>query len=142
MEVALLDDEATLSIDTSGAGLHRRGYRKLAGPAQIRETLAAALVQLSFWEAGRPLLDPFCGSGTIVIEAALLGRNLAPGRKRTFAAEHWPPFAAGTCSKKIHIRQENLLECLLVCFFILFFICWLVWINRGCEWLGFAWSYF
>ncbi len=94
VEVALLDDEATLSIDTSGAGLHRRGYRKLAGPAQIRETLAAALVQLSFWEAGRPLLDPFCGSGTIIIEAALLGRNLAPGSNRQFAAEHWPPLTA------------------------------------------------
>ena len=91
VEVALLDDEATLSIDTSGVGLHRRGYRKLSSPAQIRETLAAALVQLSFWEAGRPLIDPFCGSGTIVIEAALLGRNLAPGRNRSFAAEHWPP---------------------------------------------------
>jgi 23S rRNA (guanine2445-N2)-methyltransferase / 23S rRNA (guanine2069-N7)-methyltransferase len=92
--VALLDDEVTLSIDTSGDGLHRRGYRKLTGPAQIRETLAAALVQLSFWKAGRPLIDPFCGSGTVVIEAALLGRNLAPGRKRPFAAEHWPPLPA------------------------------------------------
>lgn len=93
VEVALLDDEAALSLDTSGEGLHKRGYRSLAGPAQLRETLAAALVQLSFWKPGRPLIDPFCGTGTIVIEAALLGRRLAPGRIRTFAAEYWPAIA-------------------------------------------------
>ncbi len=89
VEVAILNDEATISIDTSGDGLHRRGYRTLTGPAQIRETLAAALVQLSFWKPGRPMIDPFCGTGTLVIEAVMLGRNLAPGRNRTFAAEHW-----------------------------------------------------
>jgi len=89
VEIALLEDEATLSIDTTGDGLHRRGYRSLVGEAQIRETLAAALVQLTFWKPGRPFLDPFCGTGTIVIEAAMLGRNLAPGRRRTFAAESW-----------------------------------------------------
>lgn len=89
VEIALLEDEATLSIDTTGDGLHRRGYRTLTGPAQIRETLAAAMVQLSFWKPGRPFLDPFCGSGTIVIEAAMIGRNIAPGRNRTFAAESW-----------------------------------------------------
>lgn len=93
VEVALLEDEVTLSVDTSGDGLHRRGYRTLTGPAQIRETLAAALVQLSFWQPGRPMIDPFCGTGTIVIEAAMLGRNLAPGRNRQFAAEHWPRIA-------------------------------------------------
>ncbi len=94
VEVALLEDEATVSIDTTGDGLHRRGYRTLAGQAQIRETLAAALVQLSFWKRSRPLVDPFCGTGTIVIEAAMLGRNFAPGRNRAFAAEHWPPIGA------------------------------------------------
>lgn len=94
VEVALLDDEATISIDTSGEGLHRRGYRTLVGPAQLRETLAAALVQLSFWKPERPLLDPFCGTGTIVVEAALLGRRLAPGRQRRFAADRWPTFPA------------------------------------------------
>jgi 23S rRNA G2445 N2-methylase RlmL len=62
----------------------------LVGPAQLRETLAAALVQLSYWRPGRPLIDPFCGTGTLVIEAAMLGRRLAPGRRREFAAEHWP----------------------------------------------------
>lgn len=90
IEIALLNDEATLSLDTSGHGLAKRGYRTLTGPAQIRETLAAALVQLSFWKPERPLIDPFCGTGTIVIEAALIGRRMAPGRNRRFAMEHWP----------------------------------------------------
>ena len=90
IEVALLDDEATLSLDTTGEGLAKRGYRTLTGPAQIRETLAAALVQLSYWKPERPLIDPFCGTGTIVIEAVMLGRRLAPGRLRQFAAESWP----------------------------------------------------
>ncbi len=89
VEVALLKDQATLTIDTSGAGLHRRGYRKLSGEAPLRETLAATLVRLSFWEPGRPLIDPFSGTGTIPIEAAMMGRNIAPGRLRTFAAEQW-----------------------------------------------------
>ena len=94
VEVAILEDEATLSLDTSGDGLAKRGYRTLTGPAQIRETLAAALVQLSFWKPERPLIDPFCGTGTILIEAATIGRRMAPGRLRQFAAEHWPSLAA------------------------------------------------
>ena len=94
VEVALLEDEVTLSLDTSGDGLAKRGYRTLTGPAQIRETLAAALVQLSYWKPERPFIDPFCGTGTIVIEAALLGRRMAPGRLRRFAAEDWPSVAA------------------------------------------------
>src|SRR5690606_29139949 len=90
VEVALLKDEATLTIDTSGPGLHKRGYRTLVGSAPLKETLAAALVQLSYWNSTRQLVDPCCGSGTIPIEAALIGRNLAPGRNRTFPAEAWP----------------------------------------------------
>ena len=89
VEVALLENEATIAMDTSGVGLGKRGYRSLAGAAQLRETLAAALVELSYWKPERPLMDPFCGTGTIVIEAAMIGRNLAPGRNREFAAEHW-----------------------------------------------------
>jgi len=92
-EVALLADEATLTLDTSGPGLHKRGYRTGIGPAPLKETLAAGLVLLSFWRPERPLLDPFCGSGTIPIEAALIGRNLAPGLHRTFLAESWPALA-------------------------------------------------
>ena len=87
VEVSLVDDVATIDLDTSGDGLHSRGYRTLAAEAQLRETLAAAMVQLSFWRPERPLVDPFCGTGTIAIEAALIGRRLAPGRNRTFAAE-------------------------------------------------------
>lgn len=94
VEVSLVDNRATIDLDTSGDGLHRRGYRRLAAPAQLRETLAAALVSLSFWKPGRPLVDPFCGSGTILIEAVLQGRNLAPGRNRQFAAEAWPAIDA------------------------------------------------
>ena len=94
VEVRLVDDQAQLLIDTSGAGLHKRGYRPLRGDAPLRETLAAGLVLLSFWKPGRPFIDPFCGSGTIPIEAALIGRNLAPGHHRTFAAEAWPRCAA------------------------------------------------
>lgn len=90
IEVALLKDIVTLTIDTSGAGLHKRGYRELAGEAPLKETLAAALVLLSRWEPSRILADPFCGSGTIPIEAALIGKNIAPGLYREFASEEWP----------------------------------------------------
>ncbi len=89
-EVALLNDEATLTLDSTGPGLHKRGYRVAGGAAPLKETLAAGLVQLSFWRPERPLLDPFCGTGTIVIEAASIARNQAPGARRAFAAESWP----------------------------------------------------
>lgn len=94
IEVSLRDDVAMLTLDTTGVGLHKRGYRRLVGEAQLRETLAAVLVQLSFWKPNRVLADPFCGTGTVPIEAALLGRNIAPGLKREFAAESWPTVAA------------------------------------------------
>ena len=104
IEVSLLKDRATLTIDTTGPGLHKRGYRKLVGEAPLKETLAAAMIQLSYWNSGRMLLDPFCGSGTIPIEAALLGRKLAPGLHRTFAAEEWP-----TLPREVwqHTRDES-----------------------------------
>ncbi len=89
VEISLRDDIATLTLDTTGVGLHKRGYRSLVAEAQIRETLAAVLVMLSYWRPGRMLVDPFCGTGTIPIEAALIGRNLAPGLNRSFAAETW-----------------------------------------------------
>ncbi|HHT27058.1 MAG TPA: class I SAM-dependent RNA methyltransferase [Firmicutes bacterium] len=90
IEVALLKDEVTLTIDTSGSGLHRRGYRPLVGAAPLRETLAAAMIMLSYWNKDRALLDPLCGTGTIPIEAAMIGANMAPGLRRRFAAETWP----------------------------------------------------
>ncbi|EGD46554.1 rRNA (guanine-N(2)-)-methyltransferase [Ruminiclostridium papyrosolvens DSM 2782] len=90
IEVALLKDIVTLTIDTSGAGLHKRGYRKLVGGAPLKETLACAMILVSHWKKDRILLDPFCGSGTIPIEAAMIGRNIAPGLGREFDAEKWP----------------------------------------------------
>ncbi|MCK9444273.1 MAG: class I SAM-dependent RNA methyltransferase [Tissierellaceae bacterium] len=90
IEVALLKDVATLTIDTSGEGLHKRGYRDRQGDAPIKETLAAAMLLLSYWNKERVLFDPFCGSGTIPIEAAMIGKNMAPGLERDFAAEKWP----------------------------------------------------
>jgi len=90
IQVAMLKDIATLTIDTSGSGLNKRGYRLQAGEAALKETLAAALVLLSFWNKDRLLIDPMCGSGTILIEAALIGRNIAPGLNREFASERWP----------------------------------------------------
>jgi putative N6-adenine-specific DNA methylase len=89
IEVALHKDIATLTIDTSGAGLHKRGYRIAQGEAPLKETLAAALVQLTNWTPDRPFVDPFCGSGTIPIEAALIGQNIAPGFNRDFVSEQW-----------------------------------------------------
>lgn len=90
IEVGLLKDIATITIDTSGVGLHKRGYRQTAGGAPLKETLAAAMVDLSFWNPDRLLLDPMCGSGTIAIEAAMIGRNMAPGLRRQFDSEEWP----------------------------------------------------
>ncbi|MFV0445047.1 MAG: class I SAM-dependent RNA methyltransferase [Planctomycetaceae bacterium] len=90
IDVHLLKDRCTITLDTSGAGLHKRGYRALTGEAPLKETLAAALVQLSYWNRERLLVDPCCGTGTILIEAALIGRNMAPGLRRSFVAEAWP----------------------------------------------------
>lgn len=90
IEIALHKDIATLTIDTSGVGLHKRGYRVNQGEAPLKETLAAALIQLTNWHPDRPFFDPFCGSGTIPIEAALIGQNIAPGFNRDFASESWP----------------------------------------------------
>ena len=89
IEVALLKDQVTLAVDTSGAGLHKRGYRPVTGEAPLKETLAAGLILLSFWEPGRPFLDPFCGTGTLPIEAALIAGRRAPGLGRSFTAESW-----------------------------------------------------
>jgi putative N6-adenine-specific DNA methylase len=85
----LLQDRCQIVLDTSGYGLHKRGYRPQAGSAPMKETLAAGLIQLSRWHPDRMLVDPCCGSGTIPIEAALLGLNMAPGRNRWFAAADW-----------------------------------------------------
>ena len=89
VKLTLLKDRATLTIDTSGEGLHKRGYRVSDVQAPIKETLAAALIQLSFWKPGRVLLDPCCGSGTLPIEAAMMAAGIPPGLHRNFASEGW-----------------------------------------------------
>ena len=94
IQVGLLKDVATLAIDTSGSGLHKRGYRENAMIAPLKENLAAAMVLLSYWKKDRILLDPYCGSGTIPIEAALIARNIAPGLSRKFACEEWERIGA------------------------------------------------
>ena len=89
LRVFLRKDEVTVALDTSGDSLHKRGYRRLHGRAPISETLAAALLLLTPWKADRILVDPFCGSGTFPIEAALMAADVAPGMNRAFQAEHW-----------------------------------------------------
>ncbi|MGX7108190.1 THUMP domain-containing class I SAM-dependent RNA methyltransferase [Facklamia miroungae] len=92
IEISLLKDMAMITLDTSGTSLFKRGYRTEKGGAPLKENMAAALVKLTTWFPDRPLYDPTCGSGTILIEAALMGRNIAPGLNRSFAAEKWEFF--------------------------------------------------
>lgn len=89
IRVFLMKDVVTIGIDTSGNSLHKRGYREQAGKAPISETLAAALIMLTPWKRDRILVDPFCGSGTFPIEAAMMAANIAPGMNRSFTAEKW-----------------------------------------------------
>lgn len=89
VEFGLLRDEATLALDASGVGLTRRGYRTLNAEAPLSETLGAGIVMLSGWNTSLPFCDPMCGSGTLPIEAAMIGQKIAPGRLRDFAAEQW-----------------------------------------------------
>lgn len=89
VRVFLMKDIVTVGIDTSGTSLHKRGYRPAAGKAPISETLAAALIMLTPWKGDRILVDPFCGSGTFPIEAAMMAANIAPGMNRSFTAEAW-----------------------------------------------------
>jgi len=97
IQAAILKDLVTITIDTTGArmGLFKRGYRANSAGAPLKETMAAALISLSYWRPGRILLDPTCGSGTIAIEAALMAKNIAPGLSRSFASEKWPQISAG-----------------------------------------------
>ena len=89
VRVFLMKDVVTVGIDTTGVSLHKRGYRPAAGKAPIAENLAAALIMLTPWKKDRILVDPFCGSGTIPIEAAMMAANIAPGMNRDFTAEQW-----------------------------------------------------
>ena len=89
LRVFLMKDEVTIGLDTTGDSLHKRGYRKLTAKAPIAENLAAALIMLTPWRGDRILVDPFCGSGTFPIEAAMMAANMAPGMNRSFLAENW-----------------------------------------------------
>ena len=89
VRVFIFKDIVTIGLDTSGVSLHKRGYRKLVGKAPISETLASALIMLTPWNKDRVLVDPFCGSGTFPIEAAMMAANIAPGMNRSFTAEEW-----------------------------------------------------
>ena len=92
-------DRCTVSADSSGALLHRRGYRQAVAKAPMRETLAAAMLSAARYDAAQPLVDPFCGSGTLLIEAALMARRMAPGAQRSFAAERWPELGSAAWSR-------------------------------------------
>lgn len=94
VRVFLMKDEVTVGLDSTGESLHKRGYRKLTAKAPIAENLAASLILLTPWNKGRILVDPFCGSGTIPIEAAMMAAGMAPGMNRSFTAENWPHIVA------------------------------------------------
>lgn len=89
IRIFFMKDEAVIGLDTTGESLHKRGYRKLVAKAPISETLASALIMLTPWKKDRILVDPFCGSGTFPIEAAMMAANIAPGMNRSFLAENW-----------------------------------------------------
>ena len=89
LRISIVKDVVTVGIDTTGESLHKRGYRKFTAPAPVTETLAAAMILLSPWRPDRVLVDPFCGSGTIPIEAAMIALDMAPGLNREFVAENW-----------------------------------------------------
>ena len=97
VRVFLMKDEVTVGLDSTGESLHKRGYRKLTAKAPIAENLAAALIELTPWNAGRILVDPFCGSGTFPIEAAMMAANMAPGMNREFLAEDWTNLIPRRC---------------------------------------------
>ena len=99
VRVFLMKDEVTVGLDTTGDSLHKRGYRKLTAKAPIAENLAAGLIMLTPWKRDRILVDPFCGSGTIPIEAAMIAANMAPGMNRKFTAMGWEHIVGRECSK-------------------------------------------
>lgn len=105
--VRLERDECTISMDSSGALLHMRGYRRAVAKAPMRETIAAAMLLATEWDASLPLFDPFCGSGTIPIEGAMLARRIPPGLERVFAFQQWPWVEAGLWSR---MRRDAELE--------------------------------
>ena len=110
VRVFLMKDEVTVGLDTTGESLHKRGYRKLTAKAPIAENLAAALIMLTPWRKNRILVDPFCGSGTIPIEAAMMAAHMAPGIDRSFTAEDWGHIADRKCWYRAADEAESLID--------------------------------
>lgn len=110
VRVFLMKDEVTVGLDTTGESLHKRGYRKLTAKAPIAENLAAALIMLTPWKQDRILVDPFCGSGTIPIEAAMIAARMAPGMNRNFTAEDWTHIVDRKCWYRTVDEAESLLD--------------------------------
>ena len=110
VRVFLMKDEVTVGLDTTGESLHKRGYRKLTAKAPIAENLAAALIMLTPWKGDRILVDPFCGSGTIPIEAAMMAAHMAPGMNRNFTAEEWTHIADRKCWYRTVDEAESLID--------------------------------
>ena len=106
IEFAIFKDVCSLYLNTSGAGLHKRGYRDMVGIAPIKETLASSLLLMSDFYKNHPFADPFCGSGTIPIEAALTAKNRAPGLERAFQAMQWPQFPADVWEEERELARS------------------------------------
>lgn len=110
VRVFLMKDEVTVGLDSTGESLHKRGYRKLTAKAPIAENLAAALIMLTPWKGNRILVDPFCGSGTIPIEAAMMAAHMAPGMNRSFTAEEWSHIADRKCWYRAVDEAQSLID--------------------------------
>ena len=110
VRVFLMKDIGTIGIDTSGVSLHKRGYREVSGKAPITETLAASLIMLTPWNKDRILVDPFCGSGTFPIEAAMMGANIAPGMHREFQAQNWDNIVSPKLFSRGFEEAESLVD--------------------------------
>ena len=110
VRVVLMKDKVTVGLDLSGESLHKRGYRKLVSKAPITETLAAALLDLTPWKPDRILVDPFCGSGTFPIEAALKAAGIAPGLHRSFLAENWPGLFPETLWNEVREEAQEMVD--------------------------------
>lgn len=109
VQVRVHQDVVTVSLDATGSAMHKRGYRGPAAKAPMRETLAAALIIASGWDMKAPLVDPFCGSGTVLVEAAMMARRIAPGRLREFQCHRWPSFDAAGWQRLVEGADRDVL---------------------------------
>ena len=110
VRVTILKDVATICLDTTGVPLHKRGYRKMTVKAPVSETLAAGILLLTPWRRDRILVDPFCGSGTFPIEAAMIGANMAPGMNRSFLAQTWKELVPASCWRQAFEEARDLVQ--------------------------------